>query len=360
MKVYFNPSYSKYNEYIDCISTALIKNGVQVLSYNNKCKALEPIQSIFYSLRYGRNFAMHFNWIENKVNNDSVKSIICFALIRVWIGIMMLRGSKICWTMHNKFPHSVGGQDRLAVSFYKYMLKRCHMVLVHCKESEEILINEYHYKGKIVNVPHGNYIKSNNGKEYVPEYKQQKPLSFMYFGAITPYKNVLMLISVFKDILREEPNASLGIYGRCKDENLLKQINDEIAGNAAISFSNAYISDHKLQEAYNKHEFVILPYDKSSMLNSGSAIMTLSQGRGLIISEFGYIKDIKDKDFVKSYNYTDEKNHRDALYNCILNVIKEIKQDAAYSERLGKKAFLFAKNELDWVENARKIMEGYE
>lgn len=354
MNVYLIPTFSEENDYLKNITEGLTLNGVNVISKKNRNKLTAPLDSVINSIKH-EDYIVHFNWIENKVNHPGLKGRLNYAAIRMWIWLLKKTGAKICWTMHNKMPHS-NTENSLSTTFYSYFLHRCDMIMVHCKESEKILQEEYHYSGRILNVPHGNYCKSQADADFSSMNNRQ----FLYFGAVSRYKNIPVLINAYKEVVKEYPDIRLKICGKCKDSDLDKEINDLVSNNKGISYINKFLDDDELNQELNNCCAVILPYDKTSMLNSGSAIMAFSKGRSVIIPDFGYITDIREKPFVHCYDFSNTEDHADSLAGTWKRAILCEEQDSCYWRKVGMDAFLFAKNNLDWSEICKEIARNYE
>lgn len=203
-------------------------------------------------------------------------------------------------------------------------------------------------------VPHGNYITKNK----IDTNKMVK-YSFLHFGLISKYKNIPILIKAFSDINVKFPNARLRILGECKDNELNEEIKNLVLKNNSIIYENRFLSDDELQKELTLCSAVILPYDKSSMLNSGSAIMAFSYGRPVIVPEFGYINDIKENKFVFNYTYSSDKEHENVLRDKIEHIC--VIQHANFDEykAISNESYVFSKEELDWSRVTKKLYDGY-
>lgn len=355
MNVYFIPTFSDGNDYLKNITNGLEISGVNILSNTCINKRKAPFESLFNAFRH-KNYVVHFNWIENKVSTQNIGAYVNFVFIRSWIILLKILGAKIVWTMHNRKPH-LTDRENLIESFYAFFLSKCDLVVVHCRESQNILKDELGYSGKILYIPHGNYCGYNKRKI---EYNKMQSLKFLYFGAVSRYKNIPILIKAFKLVREKYPDVRLNICGKCKDDNLDLEIRKEIENFHEIDYENRFLSEKELNDKLEQCCAVVLPYDKESMLNSGSAIMAFSNGRSVIIPEFGYIKDIKNEDFVFSYDYGTEDEHVNRLACKWIGVIETAKKDEEYWRRMGEKAYSYANRELDWSTICDKLASYYE
>lgn len=354
INVYFIPTFSDENDYLKNITKGLTNNNVTVLSDGCIDRRKAPFESIYYAIKY-KNYLVHFNWIENKVNNKTVKAYLNFIIIKIWISLLKLFGAKIVWTMHNKKPHA-SEKSNLIEYFYSYFVKKCDLIVVHCSESISILKNDMNYHGKTIFIPHGSYCSS---MEKITNDNMEK-LRFLYFGAVSRYKNIPILVKAYEQVIKNFPNVKLSICGKCRDEKLDLEIKNACDKNVGINYNNKFLTDDELSKELEKCCAVILPYDKQSMLNSGSAIMAFSKGRSIIISEFGYIKDIKNRKFVNSYDYDAEESHEYSLEKTWENAIEKSYVQNNYWEDMGHEAYLFAREELDWNRICCRLAQAYQ
>lgn len=353
MNVYLIPPKSDENDYLANIEKGLESNGVNVLSKKNKNKKFAPIECIFNAI-LKRKYIVHFNWIENKVTVKGKRKYLNYIVISVWLFLLKIFGTKIVWTMHNKLPHNLNNKAFVNHFLIKF-LRKCNLVIIHCSESEKILRDEYGYNGKVLFVPHGNYCVDN---EY-PDFSEMSDLQFLYFGSISKYKNVPVLIESIKKVSNKFPDIKLNIFGRCKNDDLNNEIKNKVENCTYITYCNKFVSDEELQKLINKCCAVILPYDTESMLNSGSAIYAISKGRCVFIPEFGYIKDICSQEFIYTYNYESQENHIYNLSEKIEEVINESKSNKDYWKTKGECAYKFAYDNLNWNNICKKIADEY-
>lgn len=360
INLYFCPAYSDNSEYIQNIVNKLGERGIKLVHKRGQEGYRNIICGIIAALKY-ENIIIHFNFIENAAKNSSLKSRIKTFIYLIWIDLLKVLGAKICWTMHNNFPHNCKN-IKFSNSFYNKLLTRVDTVFIHCHESKDILINKYNYSpDKICYIPHGNFIKDKqeskcNEKKYSKYGVNDEELVYLHFSTVLEYKNVPMLIDVFNDLNLE--NAKLIIAGKIKDglENIIIK---KVINKNNIILVNKFISEEEIDEIFNVSNIAVLPYKKESMLNSGVLIMSFSKGKPVIVSEFGVVKDIKDKEFVLSYNYNTNEEHYENLkqkikesYDIFINNKNEL-------DSLGAKAFQYAKEDLNWEDICSKMIEKY-
>lgn len=357
MKIFFFPPTSPYNPYIDNIVAGLEKNDVIVVNKGANSKYAKLLSSFKAMLEHTDVY--HFNWIENKSAVDTKKNRIVCRAILLWLSLIKQSGGKLAWTMHNKESHFASGDKTFHYSFMHDFISRMDMILVHAKETEEELKNNYGYPvEKICYVPHGSYIAED--VESCPVYMAHDNFVILSFGMVNRYKNIPMLIRAFKALNLD--NAELRIYGKCdeKDSDLRHELEELVSSSNNVKYENRFVPDSEVNDIFSESDVVILPYDKQSMINSGVAIKAFSEGRPIIVSSFGAIKELQDKCFVHSYDYNTDDEHFSALKRAIIKVYQSWKLDKSILEEEGRQAFEYSKNDLSWNSICKKIADFYE
>ena len=345
MKVYFFPPKSVTNPYIDHVINGLEKNGVTVINKGAANKYKKLFSSFQAMVRHTDVY--HFNWLENKASVDTKKNRIICGAILMWLRVIRLSGGKLVWTMHNRESHDCEGDKTFHYSFLRKLISQMDMIVVHAKDSTDILVNEYHFPAeKICYVPHGSYLEGAGAE--LPKADNHDGLVFLAFGRINRYKNIPMLIQVFREA--NMPDVRLRIFGKCDagDPDLLLQIQKEIGDHQNITYEDRYVSDEEANAIFGHSDIVILPYDKQSMINSGAAVKAFSEAKPIIVSRFGAMKDIEDRSFVHCYDYTDDADHKEQLKKILLDVYRQWCGQKESLANEGEEAFRYAKEELSW------------
>lgn len=354
MKVYFLPSKSELNVSLNMIVAGLENAGIEVVNKDYTGGALIKAFSSFVAYKRGAR-VFHFNFLENYAANKSFKSMVLSRIIILWLTLLKLLNNRLVWTMNNKTPHNCTDGGEFYRKFMGKYLKLMDATIVYCEESKDILINEYGYpKEKICKVVHGCFIpKTRNSKEPNEDGK----LHLICFGLVSKYKNVPLLIKAFKKA--DLNNTILRIYGKCETENLKYEIERESLGVKGIEFYEGFLPENKVDDVFKWADAAVYPYDKNSMLNSGAVIMGISQGKVILVTEFGYVKEINNQKFVYSYDYTNEEDHIAVLADMLNKMEKEYRENPIQYEQLGISAYKFASINLDWNEICRKIVKYY-
>ena len=342
-KVFFLPPGSSYNISFDMVIDALEANGCVVVNKRYRdCKNKYQIaSSLLYLIRGVKIF--HLNFIETLALYKCLKSDVYKFVVLKWIDIIHLFGGKVIWTMNNKVSHDVETDASYNLMFTREIIHKVDEVVVYCKESEDILVNDYGFsREKICRIAHGCYVPN----RIPPVFKAHDKLRVLCFGLVSEYKNIPVLARAFKEAQLKE--SELLIYGYCESNTLSEEIHSIVDKEDNIIYKEAFIPESDINDLFDSCDIAIFPYDVKSMQNSGAVIMGLSQGKPVIVTEFGYVKDIKNKEFVVSYNYSSEEDHISKLSQILVDSEKKFKEDRKLFYNLGLSAFRFAHNELDW------------
>nr|WP_304358185.1 glycosyltransferase [Clostridium paraputrificum] len=358
INLYLCPADSDNSEYIKNTIKELKRHKVNLIHKKGQEGIKNILCGIVAAMKYD-NIIFHFNFIENATKKDTFSSRMKSILYLVWIDLLKLFGAKLCWTMHNRYPHDCENIE-LSNKFYKRIIKRMDNIFIHCHKSRSILVNEYSYPDeKITYIPHGNFIreikKIGHKNKLIKKYGINKnELVILHFGTVLKYKNVPILINSFNKANLK--NAKLLIAGKIKD-GLEDIINEKVKGNKNIILLNEFVSEEDIDELYAVSDIAVIPYEKDSMLNSGVLIMAFSQSLPAIVSEFGVVKDLRGKEFIFSYNYENPIEHEEKLIEQLKKAY-EVYVNNKISV-IGNKAYEYAEKDLNWNDIGDTLVESY-
>ena len=146
-----------------------------------------------------------------------------------------------------------------------------------------------------------------NYKNFISKVDAKKKLGIennkkilLYIGIINEYKNILTLIDKFKKLNSDK--YILVIAGTVTSKKLKLKIQKKRQYKNII-FDLKFIPDDELQYYFNASDLVVLPF--SSVLNSGSVMLSLSFNRPVLCSNMGTLKELSDivgHNIVNTYN----------------------------------------------------------
>lgn len=336
MKTSYHILNSKTNKYISVIVDCIEKNNIEVDSFNLKKEEVQGEATIY-----------NLNWYESVFPKNIIKGYINFYKKKYILKLLKKNNKKIVWTVHNKEAHDERYKS-LSKKLIKELSKQSDEIIVHCKETINFLKENYNEidEKKINYIPHPNYIgvyKEENIDFRKKLNIKEDEFVFLFIGQIRAYKNVELIIDLAKEITNKKVkfvvagNPNSNIY----KEELLKRIGNE--KNIIPIFR--FIKDEELTSLIKASDMMLLPYDIKSSLNSGSIILSFSNGRTVIAPNIGTLKDIENKSLFKAYEYNDEKEHYEKMKENVLEVINKWENNEMNLKKIESDLINLMKNE---------------
>lgn len=332
MKIVFNPKYDPRNLYPEIIVETLEENGIFIFSLKEFFKKI----SVFKEVKI-----VHLNWFENIIGKNFFKVRLNFFFKATAIFLLVICRKKIIWTMHNRVPHDkekVSIQTRLMV----LLIKKSSVIIVHSNLTEQCIFDLVPISDKIRNkiryVPHPDYINKYGNIIESNCADKDKKLNLLFIGAVKPYKNIEILI----DIVKKYPeDVTLNISGRACTEVYRKLLLERGLNSANIKYSFEFVEEKEFPDLISKCDLFVLPYDKSSSLNSGVIMLAFSYQKCVISSEIGTVEKDELKAINLIYNYNDTGEHKSMLEKKILEAIEMKKQNKEVFSYYGKLCYDF-------------------
>lgn len=337
--------------YIPNVSNNQSVNKRKRLIREDGFEVLSMRQCLSNPLVFARCKIFHLNWVENiKSRGDYYKTAAFILLLKIL-------NKKIIYTIHNKKPHSSNGSI-WPEKMMCFACKKADAIVGLCSETKDIVMElDPESISKLHIIPHENYIseyknndQSNLRKKYgIPA----DDTVFLFLGSIAPYKNLEIIIDVFKSVANK--NVWLLIGGKSVSKEYGDLIKKRIGDEKRIISDTRYIPESEIVSFYNTADIIILPYQKRISLNSGVVYLSFSLHKTVISSEIGSIKDLKDKSFIYSYDYDDEHEHASKLKAAIMHAINDRIQDDGIIKAKGDAAYEYVKK----YHNDALIAKGY-
>lgn len=307
--------FSVANPYQKLLSQHLEEIGVKV----------EGVKRISYSLvgKYIKNKPdiIHLHWLHPFfLEKSTIKST--FRMITFLSKLIILKaiGTKIIWTTHNLNAHDNHNLLLLDRICTFAVTRLAHAIIAHCQVAECEIVTQLGLKNKekIFVVPHGNYvdyyentIDRAQGRELLSI--SDSSLMFLFLGTIRPYKGVIELIKIFKELKKD--TAQLVVAGNSLDDSLTELINQEIENVDNIKFIPGFVPDDRIQVYMNACDAVIFPYQ--DILTSGAVLLAMSFGRACIAINKGCIGETLDELGAFLYEPNEDKNLLTAINQAI-------------------------------------------
>lgn len=244
-------------------------------------------------------------------------------------------------TVHDYVQHP-GMKNPISNFIFKSIEKKSTKFVVLTKKFRPLLSSKYLIPEKnIAYIPHANFTYYNlNGKQ--PEYSLKNRI--LFFGRITKYKGVSVLLEAMCEIITNNDKIILDIVGNGnlnqRDMDIIKNHSDR------IRLINKWVSDDEVWDYFSSADLTILPYIEASQ--SGVVAISYSCGRTVIATATGGL----EEQVVPGGGIVIPPKDSHALANAILALYN----DGSLVEK-NQQAFIYAKTKLTWSESAKKLLK---
>lgn len=336
MDIIFNPPVNEENQYIQLLVGELRARGYRI----------HPLDTIFTGWKHFRSIKLvHLNWFENIDDSGFFVALRSFVRKLLVLTVIHWSGKRLVWTLHNRVSHEKG------LTFFSrtltwLLVRWSHHIVIHSRQSEEILV-EYGTKAlqKTIYIPHPHFI-SVYGGVYPASPRDSNRVELLFTGMVKPYKNLELLIRVvhaFGDSVR------LTIAGKALDETYRAEISNRAQHAGNVVWLPYFVPDGEVAALLAGADVVVLPYDLSSSLNSGTAILAFSYKKTVICPEIGTILDLGSHiDDTFHYRYKTNEQHRAALTEQIARAAALKQRDPSALEKMGDRLYAYVADAYDW------------
>jgi len=327
MKIIFNPPDNKENLYIRLMVAPLERAGFQT----------EPLDHFLSSYRHMKSIQLvHLNWFENI--DDSSFFVAFKSFIRKLIALMAIRftGKPLVWTMHNRISHEKGLRFFSRTMTF-LLLRWAHKIIVHSPVSIPLLATQSKAAAaKAIYIPHPHFIGV-YGPIIPSPIREHDPLRLLFIGAVKPYKNIELLMTLAKAYAKEVVVTIAGKPVNTVYKNKLEQL-VEAATN--IDLQLRFMADEEIPQLLGHADLLVLPYDLASSLNSGTVLLAFSYKKSVICPDIGTIQDLgNEKNQVLAYHYSSPADHALRLSEKIEEAIGLKAKNPAIFNQWGERLF---------------------
>jgi len=306
LRVAHFPPQAPENPYIQLLCDALRERGVSIVTPPGR-------PSILWLLRMHRSVdVLHFHWPEVHYQRRSrLLTLLKLGHFAAFLLTAVGLGCTVVWTAHNVEPHeSTVLLDRWVLRF----MVRVASIVAHCQWAADEVRRRWGARGEILVVPHGHYIGRYPDRVSREEARRRLGLPmdarvFLHFGALREYKGVENLLTAFQKLGGD--HLRLLIAGQLRDAALGERICKAARQDSRIVFYPGFVAEESVQLYFRAADMVVLSYAR--VTTSGSLILALSFGRGVIAPSMGCLPEIIDTSTGILYNPMDEDGLLEAL-----------------------------------------------
>lgn len=298
MKILAWPAFNnkKYIPYNWLLYTELEKLGCRVWDFHR-------LKSWFNSYN-----VFHMHWPDYVLNGGGWKAHLRSSFLLLFLSYVRNRGTKIVWTVHNLRPHEPPS-PKLEAWFYKHLLNHIDGVLYLTHTSRYLAEERYPILAQIPYdiTPLGHFrnvypdhVSKNDAKIKLGIGNEIKVL--LFFGQMRPYKGVENLMEIFQTI--QDTNLQLWLVGRPYSQEYLHTIEQIAQNDNRIHLVGRLVPDDEVQLFLRAADLMVLPYSK--ILNSGSALLSLSFDCPVLVPDMGSMKELQNmigSDWVRLFTH---------------------------------------------------------
>ena len=245
----------------------------------------------------GKYDILHVHWPEHifdapRITFGIVRSVLFLGLL-VWTRVT---GKALVWTIHNIDSHD-GWHPLLQRIMTKLLARRLDGYIAMSRTSQQmarerlpILAQRPGYV-----IPHGHYRGVYPDTMSRLEARESLGIGvsecvFAFVGSVGQYKNVQALIRAFCD--SRHPHARLIIAGKVQSDSYWDEIRQIAGDDARIIWRRGFVPDDELQRYFNAADLTVYPY--RNVLNSGSALMSISFLCPVLVPRLGSMEEMSD------------------------------------------------------------------
>lgn len=253
--------------------------------------------------------------------------------------------SKIILTVHDPFPHS--GE----ISFRKKNKRQLNfifiknIILLNLYQKDEFVLKNRRYHFKNV------FISSLGVYEYLNDYNielsESSKFIILFFGRISPYKGIDVLLEAFLSIEKSFPNIKLIIAGSGNfyfDTSLFQS-------NPKIKFINRYITNEELVNLIYQSAIVVCPYKDATQ--SGVVMSAYALNKPVLATNVGGLPEMIDD---SKTGYLIPPNNSNAIAEKITQIIQSDAILKIMEENIKKE---YNDGDKSWSKIAKELVSFY-
>jgi beta-1,4-mannosyltransferase len=273
-----------------CVSSANNPYNCLLISSLNKIgiqsKPCNSIVRLYTSIVMGDVVALHFHWLDRAGGALSAEpSEFLWQLSIIFIILLArLLQIKTVWTVHNLEAHN---RSTKSPTFYNLVSQLVNSLVAHSPSAINLISATYDVSpDKIHFIPHGLYPQGFEIKQTPLDQITQncQPLRLVYFGNISPYKGLDLLVLALEQISRTLGDLSphVTIIGRI-DTSRFPDLFQQLINCDNITIVTEFVENTNLNRYISDADLIILPFRDT--LTSGSLIYALSSAKPVLISD---------------------------------------------------------------------------
>ncbi len=223
------------------------------------------------------------------------------------LAILMLPRNKIIYAIHDVSNHT--NFSSTALNFVK-RLTCAYLKNFHLFSNTQKDIFESNHRNK--NCFYAPLALKDFGKSDIKIPDKNSTCKFLFFGGITEYKGLDILINAFEELYKEGyKNILLTIAGNGKHWETCKKL---IKTNNLYQLKIEFIPDNLIPDLYNSNHFLVLPY--RDVTQSGPLMIAFNYNLPTIAADHPGFREYINNNETGFLFYNDLHSLKEVLYEC--------------------------------------------
>jgi beta-1,4-mannosyltransferase len=246
---------------------------------------------------FGKSDIFHLHWPEYYLSTPPWKALIGTLGLLFCVAWSRLRGTHVVWTAHNLHSHNLR-YPRVERWFWRILTPMFDGFVALSEVSARQVRIEFPAlrSTNAAVIPHGDYRGTYPATITKLEARKRLGLSetekvVLFFGGISPYKNVPRLIEAFQ--LANLPNATLLVAGRPGTPSDERKVLESVRQGSRIQLHLKRVPIEEAQNFFAAADLVALPF--LEVMNSGSAMLALSFDRPALVPDRGSLPELQER-----------------------------------------------------------------
>jgi glycosyltransferase involved in cell wall biosynthesis len=265
-----------------------------------------------------------------------------------WLFYHKIKKIPIIDTIHDAKPHP-GFESFLKKFMISRATKNVKKWFIHGNilKDEFVKLHSIRHNDVLV-IPKGHY---GIFKNYTDEMFDEDEMNIVFFGNITKYKGINVLLDSVNPVIEKFPNAKFTIAGRTRKKDADSIDLSYLSNNKNFVLKNYRLTDKEVADLYQKATIIVLPYIEASQ--SGVLSIAFGFGKAIIATKVGALPEIIENN---KTGILIESNNSEQLAEAIIKLL----DNKSIRKELGTNALEYANAELSWDNIANMVVEVYQ
>ena len=273
--------------------------------------------------------------------------VIYCPMVTFWTKMIndVVKAKEVIVVAHDPVPHS---GDKYAKFDFIFSPDACYQsaskIIVHSKRFVSYVEEKYQKQGKVFYIPLGRHTCYHFSPDHVMHTYNPKQINYVFFGTISRYKGVGVLMEAYKKVCSRLKNISLSIYGS-GDFSVYQKQAEELSN---VTIVNRWILEEEVAGIFHGENLItVLPYLDATQ--SGAVLVSMDFGVPIIATNTGGLSE-QIEDGVTGVLV--EPGNADELADAMIQLAEDKEKQKRIAENV--KEYLHS---IEWDELAAKLIE---